>query len=112
MITKKKKYEYKTLIDIYKAEEENKQDQQLNSFHFYALIITATNPRKSEDGFRVNLAVTDDSFSIENNSATIFINSNSRDKLPVITKMGMIIRVHRALKVKWILLRLSTKKGN
>jgi hypothetical protein len=108
MITKKKKYEYMTLKDIYKAEEHN-QCQQLSSFHFYALILTASYPKKTNKGFSVNLAVIDDSYSNENHSASIFINSDSREELPTITKMGMIIRVHRALKVKRILLRLLIK---
>lgn len=93
MIKRNYKYHYKTLGEI---------DLSSNTegfYNFYSVILNASIIKLTKNNnYVVSLTVIDDT--IENQHAEISIESDDRNRLPQVTNKGMIIRVHRALKVR------------
>ena len=90
------KYQYSKLSDIDKEGDEY--------YNFYGCIIDATSPYKIQNGQKIisMLKVIDPTLYMKEddpdskNCAVVMLYGKRNEELPVVTKVGDIIRVHRA----------------
>ena len=84
------KYEY---VELNKAPLSSSSDQ----YHFYGVIIDATFPYKvSADRFICSLKVVDPTLHQKGAYASVVIYANKFEDLPIVHRLGDIIRIHRA----------------